>query len=318
MKKITINKQQTGKRIDKFLASSFAKASADKEEFFLYSRGEIIKNIKEGNVLVSGKKIKPSYILKESDVVELVFESVSKKIIPNKNIRLKIIYQDKNIIAIDKPAGLKVHPVSLKEKNTLVNGLLARFPEVENVNDNSKGSSLRPGIVHRLDQDTSGVMVVARNQESFDEFKKLFQNREITKKYTALVLGKLKNKKGVIEKPIAKASSYKKQIIANLKTKTKIRPAVTEYKVIKEFSDFSLIEAMPKTGRTHQIRVHMFSIGNPVAGDKKYTLQNRPKADLPDRQLLHAKELRFELFGKKYAFSAPMPDDFRAFLANID
>jgi 23S rRNA pseudouridine1911/1915/1917 synthase len=308
MKKIIARKNNAGIRLDKFL----------KKEFFSYTRGEIIKNIKTGSILINGRATKPSHILKEDDVIAVDFKPALKKIIPNSKVEFKIIYQDENILAIEKPAGVKVHPSSFRENNTLINGLLVKFPEIEKINDGSRDSALRPGIVHRLDQDTSGIMVVAKNYGSFRELKKLFQNRQIAKKYVALVIGKIKNKKGIIEKPIAKASSYKRQIIAGLKTKTKVRPAITEYKVIKNFSNFSLIEAMPKTGRTHQIRVHLFFLGNPVAGDKKYKLRKKMKIALPKRQLLHAKELKFELFGKKYGFTSPMPDDFKDFLANID
>jgi 23S rRNA pseudouridine1911/1915/1917 synthase len=314
MQKIIIQKENSGMRLDKFLVSSFTKAPADKKEFFSYTRGEIIRNIKEGLILVNEEKIKPSYALKENDAVKITFKIIATKLIPNKNIALKIIHQDKNIIVIDKPSGLKVHPSYFEETNTLTNGLLAKFPEIETVNDGSANSILRPGIVHRLDQDTSGIMVVARNQKSFDELKKLFQTRKIIKKYLALVFGKIKNKKGIIKKSIAKSSSYKKQTIAGRKTKTKILTAITEYEVIKEFSDFSLVEARPKTGRTHQIRIHLFSLGNPVVGDKKYKLKKIKPTPLPKRQLLHAKSLDFELFGKKYSFKAEVPSDFRGFL----
>ena len=307
MQKIIIKKENANIRLDKFLV----------KEFFSYTRGEIIRNIKEGNVLVNNDKIKPSYILKENDTITINFKIVSEKLTPNKNISFEIIHLDKNIIVLNKPAGLKVHPSSAKENDTLVNGLLSRFSEIENINDGSADSILRPGIVHRLDQDTSGIIVVARNQKSFDELKKIFQTRKITKKYLALVIGRIQNKKGIIEKPIAKSSSYKKQTIASGKTKTKIREAITEYEVIQEFTDFSLVEASPKTGRTHQIRIHLFSLGNPIAGDKKYRLKKISKIALPARQLLHAQKLDFELFDKKYSFEANLPEDFKKFLETL-
>jgi 23S rRNA pseudouridine1911/1915/1917 synthase len=318
MQKIIIKKNDVDIRLDKFLSREFfsprkiALQSRGKR-----SRGEIIKNIKEGSILINEKKVKPSYSLKENDTIIINFKTVPSKLVPNKNIAFEIIYQDKNIVAINKPAGLKVHPSSIEEDNTLVNGLLSKFPEIENVNDGSCGSSLRPGIIHRLDQDTSGIMIVARNQKSFNKLKEIFQIRKIIKKYLALVLGKIKDKKGFIEKPIARSSSYKKQTIAGRKTKTIIRKAVTEYKVIQEFSDFSLVEVWPKTGRMHQIRIHFFSLGNPVAGDKKYKLKKLSKIILPKRQLLHAEKLDFELFDKKYSFSAELPQDFKDFLTKL-
>jgi 23S rRNA pseudouridine1911/1915/1917 synthase len=312
MKILHIEKNNTNQRIDKFLK---------KEVFFNeeISRGEIIRNIKAGNIQVNGKTIKPSYILREDDAVISNIKDQISKTIPNDKIKIKIIYQDKNIIAINKLAGISVHPVKsdnmsdhgASPNSTLVNGLLYQFPEIGSVGDDPE---IRPGIVHRLDKDTSGIMVVARNQKAFEALKGKFKNREIEKKYLALVHGKMENKAGIIEKSIARSSDYKKQIIAGRKTRTKIRPAVTEYKVIKEFRDYSIIEVSPKTGRMHQIRVHMKSIGHPVLGDKLYRLKNEKNALDAERQMLHAKSISFELFGKKYSFEAELPEDFGAFL----
>jgi len=318
--KIIITKENSKQRIDKFLVSAFAKATADKQELFSYgmTRGEIIRNIKNEDVLVNGKKVKASYILKEGDeiILNLKFQ-ISKKLFPNADLKIEIIYQDKNIIVFDKPAGISVHPVRPEEKNTLVNFLLYKFPEIKNINDGSKNCELRPGIVQRLDKDTSGVMVVARNQSSFNEMKKLFQDRKVTKEYLAIVFGKLKSKKGVIEKSIARSQNYKKQIIAGPRTRTKIRPAVTEYEVLKEYADYSLVAARPKTGRTHQIRVHLSALGHPIVGDSKYKLKKFKTIGKANRQLLHAKKIRFSLLGKEYSFQVPLSQDFNLFLAGL-
>ncbi len=310
MKKIRITEKNSGIRIDKFLV----------EEVFFneLSRGEIIREIKNGKVLVNDKEVKASYILKENDNIEINISQKKNELISSKDVRFKIIYQDQNIIVIDKPSGLKVHPSGFEENDTLVNGLLAKFPEIKNVIDGSQGSELRPGIVHRLDKDTSGIMVIARNRQSFDELKKIFQERKIAKKYLTFVYGHLKNKKNTIKKPIARAENRKKQIIAHKKTRTKIREAVTEYEVIKEFNDYSLVEAMPRTGRMHQIRIHFFSLGNPVVGDQKYKSKKIRAAKEVRRQLLHAQKLEFELFDKKYSFESELPGDFRAFLDSLD
>lgn len=285
------------------------------------TRGEIIRHINSGKVLVNGGRTKPSHMIKKNDEITVDIKKEDKKLIPNKKVKLEIIYSDKNIIVINKPAGLKVHPSTSSrqapENCTLVNGLLFRFPEIKNITDGSKDSELRPGIVHRLDRDTSGVMVVARNQAAFDELKKLFQNREVKKEYLAVVFGKFKNKKGVIEKPIARSKSYKKQTIAGARTRTKIRLAVTEYEVLKEYADYSLVAARPKTGRTHQIRVHLSSLGHPIVGDEKYNLKKFKIHAKPDRQLLHAKKIRFSLLGKEYSFQAPLTDDFTKFLEGL-
>lgn len=297
MKEIIITKDNINQRIDKFLA----------KEFFSYTRGEIIRQIKNGNILINGKIAKPSYILKENDKLKINFEKKSEELIPNKNIKIEIIYEDENIIAINKSAGISVHPARLSETNTLVNWLIHKFPETKSVGDDPK---TRPGIVHRLDKDTSGVMLIAKNQKAYEELKDKFKNRGIEKKYLAIVYGKLEKKSGAIEKPIARSSNYKKQIIANRKTRTISRPALTEYKVVKEFDIYSLIEVTPKTGRMHQIRVHMKSIGHPILGDEKYRSKSVKGDNIAKRQMLHAERITFNLFGKNYVISAKIPQDF--------
>ena len=311
MKKIIISENNSGLRLDKFLVREFFSLGM--------TRGKIIRAIKAGEVLVNGKVKKPGYLLKEGDITEANMKKTrfksSLKSSPAPEI--KIIYEDENIIAVDKPAGIQVHPDHNEKKNTLVNWLVYRFPEIKNVRDSSVGAELRPGIVHRLDKDTSGVMVVARNMKSFGELKNLFKEHKAEKKYLALAQGILKNKRGIIDSPIARAGNYKKQTIAGRKTRTKIREAVTRYKVLKEFDGYSLLEVIPKTGRMHQIRVHLFSIGHPVVGDKLYKLKQKlqPFSDSSlslevPRQMLHAESIEFELFGKNYSFSSPLPDDF--------
>lgn len=307
MNKLTIDKNSLGIRIDKFL----------KKEFFTneeITRGEIIRQIKNGNVLVNGKKIKPSYILRESDGIEINILEKSAKILPDENIKFEIIHKNKDFIVINKPAGLLVHPSEKKERHTLISGLIYKFPKVREVGDEP---DMRPGIVHRLDKDTSGIMVIAINQKTFLELKNKFKNREIKKVYWAIVLGKFgkTEKTGMIDKPLAKAVNYKKQVVAKEGTKTKIRTAITEYAVVKEMGNYSLVEAKPKTGRTHQIRVHMAYIGHPIIGDKIYKAK-RIAEDGSKRQLLHAKSLEFELFEKKYFFEAKLPADFQQFLTN--
>ena len=311
--KLIIKKNNSGNRIDKFLK---------KEVFFNeeIARGEIIRQIKNGNVLANGKIVKPSHILKENDKLEINLKTTSNELVANKKIKLEIIFEDKNVIAINKPAGMQVHPDFHEKNNTLVNGLVAKFPEIKNVGDPSTSSwqvNMRPGIVHRLDKDTSGVIIIARNQNTFEELKKKFKNREIEKKYWAIVYGKLEKKEGIINKPLARSTTYKKQVIAGKKTETKIREAVTIYKVLKEWDNFSLLEVTPKTGRMHQIRVHLTSIGHPIVGDKIYKEKHSKSAEVP-RQMLHAKNLSFDLTGKRYSFQAELPDDFSLFMGYID
>lgn len=291
-------------RIDKFLM----------KEVFLNmetTRGEVIRNIKSGNILVNGKKIKPSYILKENDIVDIKPKAKSQKLKANSNVKLERIFENENFIVINKPAGLQVHPSDKNETDTLVNGLLFQSPEIKNVGDEPEN---RPGIVHRLDKDTSGAMIVVKNQKTFQELKDKFKNREIQKTYWALVYGKMENKKGIIDAPIARARNYKKQTIANAKTKTKIRSAITEYKVLKEFDDYSLVEVKPRTGRMHQIRIHLSSIGHPILGDEKYQIKNIKSERNVRRHLLHAKKIKFNLNNKEFEFEAKLSDDFNNFI----
>jgi len=311
MKKIVIEEHNAGERIDKFL----------KEEFFLdmeITRGEVIRKIKDGQILLNGKVVKPSYVLKEQDKISIENKKKENKLISNEKIRTEIIYQDKNIIIVNKPAGLQVHPSDTEKENTLVNGLIVSFPEIENINDGSEEGWTRPGIVHRLDKDTSGVMVVARNKKAFVELKRKFADREIQKNYVAVVYGHLKKEKGVVDEPIARAASFKKQKIAQGRTKGTARPAVTEYRLLRRYEDFDLVEALPRTGRMHQIRVHLASLGNPIVGDGKYKRKNLEKVDGINRHLLHAQKLEFELWGKKYAFEAPLAEDFSRFVGTLD
>lgn len=308
--KLVVSNIQSYTRIDKFLAREFFSLGL--------TRGEIIRNIRKGNALVNGKVVKPSYILKENDELDLSIEKEATGLVPNAQIVLDIIHQDENIIVINKPAGLQVHPSPVEKINTLANALVAQFPEIKSVNDDSKDSELRPGIIHRLDKDTSGLIVIARNQKAFAELKRAFQERKVAKQYLALVIGHLENKQGIIEKPLAKSQDYTKQVIATSRTRTTVRPAITEYAVLEEFADFSLIKATPKTGRTHQIRIHLASLGHPIIGDTKYAQGQSAQIDSIPRQMLHAAQLDFELFGQRYSFQAPLPADFANLLASLD
>ncbi|EKD58701.1 MAG: hypothetical protein ACD_56C00067G0003 [uncultured bacterium] len=308
MEKIVISAEDAGGRIDKFLA----------KEFFLYSRVDINKRIKRGEVLVNNKKIKPSYVLEEGNTVMLKDfsrEEEDKSLFANKELALEVIFENEDMVVVNKEAGIQVHPSFNEKKNTLVNSLLAHYPEIINVHDGSVGAELRPGIVHRLDKDTSGVIVVARNMNAFNALKENFKNRNVEKQYLAIAKGIFKEKEGVIDKPIAKSSSYRKQVIARNNTKTIIRPAETHFKVTEEFDEYALVEVKPKTGRTHQIRIHLASIGHPIVGDMVYgtDVQKNAKKEA-ERQLLHAHELKFVLFGEKYEFMAPMPADFKEFI----
>jgi 23S rRNA pseudouridine1911/1915/1917 synthase len=194
---------------------------------------------------------------------------------------------------------------------------VAQFPEIKNIGDKSSDSKLRPGIVHRLDKDTSGIMLIARNQKTFTALKKMFQKRKIEKQYLAWVYGQFLEKEGIIEKALSRSKNYKKQVISKENSVRKSRTAITYYKVKKIASDFSLLEVFPKTGRTHQIRIHLQSIGHPIVGDKLY--KDKKNIDLPriNRQLLHAEKIQFSLNGEDFSFQAPLPEDFSYFLKKL-
>jgi len=225
---------------------------------------------------------------------------------------MKIIYEDKDIIVIDKPANLTVHPIHSEQKNTLVNELLAYYPEIENIGDDI----LRPGIVHRLDKDTSGLIVIAKNNKTFEYLKKQFQQRKVEKKYLALVHGKVKDKKGTITKSISLSKKDHKKRSALLDNKSK--PAWTEYKVIEDFKNYTLLEVYPKTGRTHQIRIHLKSIGHPIVGDKQYKFKRQISPKKLTRQFLHAEYLKFKMpSGSIMEFKSEFPKDLKNTLKEI-
>ena len=233
---------------------------------------------------------------------------------------LKIIYEDKNFLAINKPAGLLVHQINLKPKYTLVDWLIKRYPDVKGVGD---APEIRPGIVHRLDKDTSGVILIARNQKYFEYLKELFypygrQGKQIKKTYLALVWGEIKQKIGEIIKPISLKSGGVKRTVWKGKME---KEAITEYKVKKivkneEGKVFSLVEVMPKTGRTHQIRIHLASISHPIVGDSLYGSKTNP-FNL-ERQFLHAESLEFPIEeGRMIKIEAELPEDLQNVLSGL-
>lgn len=227
-------------------------------------------------------------------------------------MEIKIIYRDRNFIAVNKPAGLLVHTTEhqkIKEP-TLVDWLLKNFPQVKKVGDDTQ---YRPGIVHRLDRDTSGVMLVALNQEYFSYLKNLFQEKKIKKTYLAIVKGTVKEKKGRIERPIGIKSGTTKRSVFSEKM---AKEAITEFKLMKNFQkngqEYSLLEVSPLTGRTHQIRVHLAYINHPVIGDRLYG--GKTVALLIEKQMLHCYALEFEIKpGEMMRLEASPPDDFTLF-----
>ena len=226
-------------------------------------------------------------------------------------MKIEVIYETPDFAAINKPAGLLVHPVKNSPEPALTDWLLKKYPEIKNVGDEPE---TRPGIVHRLDKDTSGVILICRNQEFFNYAKKLFQEHKIKKKYLALAYGEIKPKSSVIEKPIMIKSGSVKRTIHKGKDE---KVAITEYKVLKYLKNFSLVEASPRTGRTHQIRVHLASIGHPIIGDSLYGPKDNPLG--LKRQFLHAESLEFSSKnGERIKIEAELPDDLKNVIKQLN
>ncbi|MFH2018816.1 MAG: RluA family pseudouridine synthase [bacterium] len=248
------------------------------------------------------------------------------------NIPLDIIYEDEDIIVLNKQAGISVHPSINEPQGTLANALIAKYPEIKNVGDDP----IRPGIVHRLDKDTSGILVVAKNQKTFEFLKKQWQEGEVIKKYLALIWGHPKEKGEIVSELTRSIKDFRKRMVVRpvrsrarasapegpsgraTSNGVKGKLAITEYKVIKKFRDFSLVEVSPKTGRTHQIRVHMASLGHSIVGDKVYGKKKETPEGLA-RQFLHAYYLSFALpGGKKLALEADLPKDLEMILTKLE
>ena len=223
---------------------------------------------------------------------------------------MKVIYEAPEFLIIDKPAGMTTHrikgvPEEKKGASYLTDELVDIYPELKEVGDDPEW---RPGIVHRLDKDTSGVMIIPRTQAYFEYLKELFQNSKIHKTYLALVYGVIKDDSGIIDKPIGLKSGTTKRTIHGGKM---VKSAITEYKVVKRFKDYTLVEVSPRTGRTHQIRVHLASIGHPIVGDLLYGGKKEKKSLLPiGRQFLHAHSIEFDIApGHKGIFVSELPEE---------
>lgn len=236
-------------------------------------------------------------------------------------MNISVIYEDENILAVNKPAGIAVHPDGRTKEYTLSDWVLETYPEIRDVGEPIKlthgGEIPKHGIVHRLDRDTSGVMVIAKNQDSFLFFKKQFQERHVKKTYRAIVYGRMKDQTGVIDAPIGKSRGDFRQWSAEKSARGKLREATTEYKVIKTTPEYSYVELFPKTGRTHQIRVHLKAIGHPVICDKLYA-KNRPYTGGLLRMALHAFSISISTpDGASVTIEAPVPEDFERALAEL-
>lgn len=283
-----------GKRLDQYLTE---------QKSLNLTRSRIKKLIKNNNIKIIGTSCEPSSKIKGTEEIEVEIPPPEEINLKPENIPLDIIFEDSSIIVINKPAGIVVHPGAGNRKGTLANALLAHCHDLKGI-----GGALRPGIVHRLDKDTSGLMVVAKNANSYYSLVKQLKNRTLQRKYLALVHGQIKEEKGEFDFPLSRHPKDRKKYTV---VKNGGREALTKFKVVKRLSKFTLLELELKTGRTHQIRVHTSFIGHPVIGDQKYGFKSLPSLGL-NRQALHAYCLKLihPSSNKEMGFEAPLPHDF--------
>jgi 23S rRNA pseudouridine1911/1915/1917 synthase len=266
------------------------------------ARSQVQRLVDTDKVAVNGERKKSSYKLRVGDRVVISFEPrpPAPGLTPE-DIPLEVIYSDPDLIVINKPSGLVVHPGAGAASGTLANSLVRHFPELAGV-----GPADRPGIVHRLDKETSGLMVVARTPAAYEALVRMFKRREVHKTYLGLVWGRMGRPEGEFDWPIGRHPKHGQRFSTRGRSP---RQALTAYKVRKVFAEFSLLEIRPVTGRTHQIRVHLAAAGHPVAGDNRYG-HRRPKKRFP-RLFLHAWKLAFShpISGRQLEFSAPLPEE---------
>lgn len=292
---LTVNEELTG-RIDKQLGHHFSQ----------YSRSQLQKWIEDGNVTVNGHPVKPKYKLVVGDRVAIEPEQPHKIDLQPEKIPLDIVYEDDDVIVVNKPQGMVVHPAPGHPDHTLVNALLYHSP-LSTIND-----EFRPGIVHRIDKDTSGLLMVAKNDMAHRSLAAQLKAKTNQREYVALVHGVIKEDQGTIDAPLGRSPKDRKKqaVVADG------RHAVTHFKVLRRFRHYTLVSCRLETGRTHQIRVHMKYIGHPLAGDPLYG----PRKTLPGKgQYLHARLLGFKhpRTGKQLTFTAPLPAYFKAMLDKL-
>jgi len=286
-----VSKEDAKLRLDRFLAKQLPK----------YSRSRLQQLIRAGFVRLNGVPTRPRQSVRSGDEIELTEPPLQKIANQPEAIPLEILFEDNDLIVINKPPGLVVHPGAGHQQHTLVNALLSHCTTLSGI-----GGKERPGIVHRLDKETSGCLAVAKNDAAHQDLSRQFAERTVEKIYLALVAGKLRKQTGAIEEKIRRHPVHRQRMTV---TSLRGRAAKTEYRVVRSGGQASLIECRLHSGRTHQIRVHLHHIGHPVLGDKVYAA--RQAKDFP-RQMLHAWKLGFchPRSGEWRDFEAPLPDDF--------
>lgn len=303
-KKFTVEELKT--RLDKYLA----------EQVSDLSRSKIQRDIEAGAAKINGELINsPKFVVRQGDKVE--YEPISEEQPQPVNIPLHTLYNNHGLLIIDKPAGLAVHPGAGFKGDSLAQALLYHFKDIHLV-----GEEGRNGIVHRIDKDTSGVMLIALTPEMYDYLKDSFQARKIKKEYIALVIGKLPDQHGMIDKPLGKSKKDFRKYTTDTTDMQLEKPSLTEYKVLEHLSDglddYTLIVVKLHTGRTHQIRVHFSSLGFPLIGDELYGGKNVMKFDL-NRQFLHAKRIEVQLpSGETIQAESEFPKDLKDVLKQLN
>lgn len=295
---VTVSIEDEGIRIDKYLVNIFK----DKSRSFIQGL------IEKENVKVNNKIIKSNYKLKVSDNVEVLLTEPEILKVDPENIPIDIIYEDKDVIVINKSQDMVVHPAPGNYNGTLVNALLYHCKDLSSIN-----GVIRPGIVHRIDKDTSGVLVVAKNDDAHNKLSEQLKDHSMKREYYALVEGRLKNDKGTIDKPLGRNKKDRLKISINEDGKR----AVTHYEVLERYNGYTLIKCVLETGRTHQIRVHMASIGFPLVGDPLYGFKKQ-KFKLKG-QMLHAKTLGFihPTQNKYMEFTTELPEYFKVIIEKL-
>lgn len=295
----TVEQEETGTRIDVLVAG------LDEE----LTRARVQKLIEQGEVTVNDGPVKANYKVREGDVVVVRFPEPENVEIRPENIPLNIVYEDSDLLVINKPQGMVVHPAAGNYSGTLVNALLGHCKDLSGIN-----GVIRPGIVHRIDKDTSGLLVVAKNDKAHLSLAEQIKEHIVARKYIALVHGNIPEPRGVVDAPIGRDPRDRKKMAVITRNS---KNAVTRYVVMERFGDYTLVECALETGRTHQIRVHMTYLGHPVAGDPVYGPRKNP-LNL-DGQALHAFLLGFDhpSTGKYMEFKADLPPYFETLLKEL-
>ena len=289
MKKIIVNQNDIGKRIDSYIATNTE-----------LSRTNIQRLIEERKILVNLKNTKVSYKVQENDEITIEKEEPKETSLKAQNIPIQVLYEDNDIIVVNKPKGMVVHPANGNPDGTLVNAIMA----ICKYSLSGIGGEIRPGIVHRIDKDTSGVLIIAKNDKAHINLSEQIKNHEVEKTYIALVRGLVKENEATINMPIGRSTKDRKKMAVRKDGKN----AITHFKVLKRFDNYTILEIKIETGRTHQIRVHLSEIGYPIIGDEVYS--NGKNEWGIKGQCLHAKSLRFKhpTTGKEMYVEAELPE----------